>query len=214
MQGLGAHRYIHGSPAEHKVHSVQFLEFSEVENQDDYYSIRAGCIYTQDQRGVHVMYDEALRDLKELETELLLVASHYIEKEKGHKKGSESNTGQDWEWARAGVDRFAVLYDMWSWEAALLENKRQLLDSYLEAYQHVLDPEERFALAQVMADIMHRCPRFDLSLPYFIKAYQDECTCPRPHLQLVRGVLKSITCEKKMENMAGSENNLFLSSWV
>lgn len=56
-----------------------------MENQDDYYSIRAGYIYTQDQRGVHVMYDEALRDLKELETELLLVASHYIEKEKGQK---------------------------------------------------------------------------------------------------------------------------------
>nr|XP_019590619.1 PREDICTED: transmembrane protein FLJ37396 isoform X2 [Rhinolophus sinicus] len=189
LQGLGAHHYIHGSPAEHKVHSVQFLEFSEVENQDDYYSIRAGYIYTQDQQGVHVMYDEALRDLKELETELLLVASHYIEKEKGHKKGSKSNTGQDWGWAHAGVDRFAVLYDMWSWEAALLEDKRQLLDSYFEAYQHVLDSEERFALAQVMADIMHRCPRFDLSHPYFIKAYQDECTCLRLHLQLVRGII-------------------------
>lgn len=85
----------------------------------------------------------------------------------------------------------------------------QLLDSYFEAYQHVLDPEERFALAQVITDIMHRCPRFDLSHPYFIKAYQDECTCLRLHLQLVRGILnqhvstigfKNTTCEKRMEN--------------
>ncbi|XP_046532783.1 uncharacterized protein LOC124247491 isoform X5 [Equus quagga] len=189
LQGLGAHRYVHGTCAEHKVHSIQFMEFSEVENQDDYYSTGAGYIHTQDPQGVHVMYDEALSDLKELEMELLLVASHYIEKEKGHKEGSESSTGQDWGWAHAGVDRFAVLYDMWTWEAALLENKRQLLDSYFEAYQHVLDPEERFALAQVITDIMHRCPRFDLSHPYFIKAYQDECTCLRLHLQLVRGIL-------------------------
>lgn len=65
----------------------------------------------------------------------------------------------------------------------------QLLDSYFEAYQHVLDPEERFALAQVITDIMHRGPRFDLSHPYFIKAYQDECACLRLHLQLVRGIL-------------------------
>lgn len=70
----------------------------------------------------------------------------------------------------------------------------------------MLDPEERFALAQVMADIMHRRPRFDLSHPYFIKAYQDEGIVLRLHLQLVRGILnqhvstvglKNITCEKR-----------------
>uniref|UniRef100_H0XDD0 Uncharacterized protein n=1 Tax=Otolemur garnettii TaxID=30611 RepID=H0XDD0_OTOGA len=172
-----------------QVHSVQFMEFSEVENQDDFYSVGAGCVHTQDQQGVYVMYQEALRDLTELEAELLLVASHYIEKDKGHRKGSESKSGQDRGWAHADVDRFAVLCDMWTWEAALLENKRQLLDSYFEAYQHTLDPEERSALAQVMTDIMHRRPRFDLSHPYFIKAYQDECACLRLHLQLARGVL-------------------------
>ncbi|ELW50092.1 Coiled-coil domain-containing protein 162 [Tupaia chinensis] len=172
-----------------QVHSVQFMEFSEVENQDDYYSTAAGFVHTQDQQGVHIMYDEALSDLKEREAELLLVASHYIEKEKGHKEDSESKPGQVRGWAHPGVDRFAVLFDVWTWEAALLENKRQLLDSYFEAYQHTLDPEERFALGQVMTDIMHRTPRFDLDHPYFIKAYQDECTCLRIHLQLVRGIL-------------------------
>ncbi|XP_027630930.1 uncharacterized protein CCDC162P [Tupaia chinensis] len=190
LQGLGAHHYyVHATPAKHKVHSVQFMEFSEVENQDDYYSTAAGFVHTQDQQGVHIMYDEALSDLKEREAELLLVASHYIEKEKGHKEDSESKPGQVRGWAHPGVDRFAVLFDVWTWEAALLENKRQLLDSYFEAYQHTLDPEERFALGQVMTDIMHRTPRFDLDHPYFIKAYQDECTCLRIHLQLVRGIL-------------------------
>ncbi|XP_047413840.1 uncharacterized protein LOC124988397 isoform X2 [Sciurus carolinensis] len=189
LQGLGAHYYVHGTPAEHKVHSVQFMEFSDVENEDDLYSTEAGCIHTQDQQGVRVMYDEALRDLEELEAELLLVASHYIEKEKGHKEGSKSKSGQDWGWTHARVDRFAVLYDIWTWEAAVLENKCQLLDSYFEAYQHTLDPEERFALGQVITDIMHRRPKFDLSHPYFIKAYQDECVCLRLHLQLVKGIL-------------------------
>ncbi|XP_045400100.1 uncharacterized protein LOC123633144 isoform X4 [Lemur catta] len=189
LHGLGSGHYIHGTPAEHKVHSVQFMEFSEVENQDDSYSTGGGCVHTQDQQGVRVMYEAALSDLKELEAELLLVASCYIEKEKGHREGGGSKRGQDGGWAHAGVDRFAVLYDVWTWEAALLENKRQLLDSYYEAYQHTLDPEQRFALAQVMTDIMHRRPRFDLSHPYFIKAYQDECTCLRLHLQLVRGIL-------------------------
>lgn len=70
------------------------MEFSEVENQDDYYSTEAGYVHTQDQQGVYVMYDEALSDLKELETELLLVASHYIEKEKGQKSDLKKSTNQ------------------------------------------------------------------------------------------------------------------------
>ncbi|XP_060987791.1 uncharacterized protein LOC133048187 [Dama dama] len=186
-----------GSP-DSWVQSIQFMEFSEVENQDDYYSMDAGYIHTQDHQGVYVMYDEALSDLKDLETELLLVASHYIEREKGHKEGSKSHIDKDWGWTHAGVDRFAVLYDMWTWEAAHLESKRQLLDSYFEAYQHALDPEERFALAQVITDIMHRCPRFDFSHPYFIKAYREECTCLRLHLQLVRGILNQhIECQRE-----------------
>nr|XP_045011483.1 uncharacterized protein LOC101610720 [Jaculus jaculus] len=189
LQGLGAHQYVHRTPAEQKVHSIQFMESSEVESQDDHYSTEGGCVHTQDQHGVYVIYDVALQDLKELEAELLLVASHYIEKEKGHKEDSKSQRSPHWGWAHARVDRFAVLYDMWTWEAALFEHKQELLDSYFEAYQHTLDTEERFTLAQVMTDIMHRRPKFDLSHPYFVKAYQDECTCLRLHLQLVRAIL-------------------------
>ncbi|XP_075800920.1 uncharacterized protein LOC142833419 [Microtus pennsylvanicus] len=189
LQGLGDHHYVHGTPAEHKVHSVQFLEFSEAENQDDFHSTQAGCVHTQDQFGLYVMYDIALRDLEELESELLLIASHYIEKEKRHREDSQSQSSQRWGWAHASVDRFAVLYDLWTWEANLLESKRQLLDSYFEAYQHTLDTEQRFALAQAMTDIMHRRPKFDPSCSYFTKAYQDDCTCLRLHQQLVRGIL-------------------------
>nr|KAF6462282.1 hypothetical protein HJG59_011318 [Molossus molossus] len=112
LQGLGAHHYVHGTPAEHKVRSTQFTEFSTLEDQDDYYSMDGGCVHTQDQQGVRVMYDGALSDLEDLEAELQLVASHYIEKEKGHQEGSESSPGRVWEWAHAGVDRFAVPYDV------------------------------------------------------------------------------------------------------
>lgn len=77
-----------------QVHSIQFMEFSEVENQDDYYSTGAGYIHTQDPQGVHVMYDKALSDLKELEMDLLLVASHYIEKEKGQRSDLKKSTSQ------------------------------------------------------------------------------------------------------------------------
>lgn len=69
-----------------QVHNIQFLEFSEAENQDDFHSTQAGCVHTQDQFGAYVVYDIALQDLKELESELLFIASHYIEKEKSKER--------------------------------------------------------------------------------------------------------------------------------
>ncbi|XP_074043407.1 uncharacterized protein LOC141487779 isoform X2 [Macrotis lagotis] len=186
--GLGSHHYVHYTPADYKVQSTQFMEFSEVENQDDFYTVEDGYIHVQDQQGAYVMYDCALHDLEELESQLLLLVSHYIEREKRYKRGSESRDSSLPAWAHANVDRFAILFDIWTWEATLLEKKRQLLDSYFEAYQHVFDQEERTALAQVMTDIMHHRPRFDFSHPYFEETYRDECINLRLHLQLVRDI--------------------------
>lgn len=44
----------------------------------------------------------------------------------GHREDSQSQSSQRWGWAHASVDRFAVLYDLWTWEANLLEGKRQV----------------------------------------------------------------------------------------
>ncbi|XP_051852685.1 uncharacterized protein LOC127561517 [Antechinus flavipes] len=203
-----------------EVQSTQFMEFSEVENQDDFYTLGAGYIHVQDQQGAYVMYDCALRDLEELESQLLLIVSHYIEKEKSHKRGNESRSSSLPEWAHASVDRFAVLFDVWTWEATFLENKRQLLDSYFEAYQHVFDQEERTALAQVITDIMHHRPRFDFSHPYFENAYRAECINLRLHLQLVRDIVNrhvSRTCLVNNNQRGRGEvslvNGLFYS-WI
>lgn len=70
----------------------------------------------------------------------------------------------------------------------------QLLDVYLEVYQHALDPEERFALAQAITDIMHKHPRFDLELEYFVNVYKDECICLQLHLQLLRDIVNQQVC--------------------
>lgn len=58
------------------------MEFADVENHDDFHTREDGYIHTQDQHGTYIIYDVALKDLKELESQLLLVASQYIEKDK------------------------------------------------------------------------------------------------------------------------------------
>ncbi|XP_066849266.1 uncharacterized protein [Anser cygnoides] len=187
--GLRSQPYIHYTPADYKVHSAQFMEFAEVENHDDFHTREDGYIHTQDQRGAYIIYDVALEDLKELENQMLLVASQYIEKDKSNVTCGKYGGSKILGWAHASVDRFAVLLDLWTCETALLEKKCQLLDVYFEAYQHALDPEERFALAQAITDIMHKHPRFDLKLEYFVNTYKDECICLQLHHQLLRDIV-------------------------
>ncbi|XP_069830917.1 uncharacterized protein [Dendropsophus ebraccatus] len=190
--GLGSHQYMYQTPADLQVDGAQFMEFSEVENHNDFYTVEDGIVHTQDQRGAFVMYDVALKDLQQLQDELLLLTTLYIENDRSFKLSKKEVNGTNLsDWAHVNVDRFALLLELWTWEYALLENKQQLVDSYFEAYQHTLDPGERFALAQVITDIMFRRPRFDIGSKYFLEAYTDECQCLRLHLQLVRDVLKS-----------------------
>ncbi|GFS24937.1 coiled-coil domain-containing protein 162-like, partial [Elysia marginata] len=87
------------------------------------------------------------------------------------------------------VDRFGVLMDAWTHEAAFLECKRELIDCYYEAYQHVCDRDERRRLAQVVTDIMHQRPRLDLDSDYLVKLYRAECSVLRQHTRLVKAVL-------------------------
>ncbi|KAK6489965.1 hypothetical protein HHUSO_G6922 [Huso huso] len=203
--GLGSHQYLHNTPADYKVHSAEFMEFPEVENYDDFYTTEDSYIHTQDQRGVYIMYDEAVKDLQELENVLLLVASQYIEKDKGHKANRQSHSSACLQapgtnlnvWAHVDVDRFAVLLELWTCEVAFLKNKQQLLDCYFEAYQHVLDHEERFALAQVITDIMHKRPRLEISSQYFVTAYEEECVCLQYHQQLIRDILNKQIDEQR-----------------
>ncbi|XP_053568078.1 uncharacterized protein LOC128657700 [Bombina bombina] len=176
------------------VQSAQFMEFSEVENHTDFYMMEDGIIHTQDQRGAFIMYDIALTDLQELQEQILLMTTHLIEED----KSNESSNMDLSDWAHVRVDRFAVILDLWTWESALLENKQQLVEGYYEAYQHVLDPEERFALAQVITDIMFRRPLFDIGSKDFLNAYRDECQCLRLHIQLVTNVINSqIECQRE-----------------
>lgn len=71
-----------------KVHCTEFIEFPEVENLCDYYSTEGQYIHVQDQRGLYIVYDAALMDLKELENTLLLIASHCISKNRGQNRMS------------------------------------------------------------------------------------------------------------------------------
>ncbi|XP_074517834.1 coiled-coil domain-containing protein 162-like [Sebastes fasciatus] len=191
--GLGSHQYSHNTPVDCKVHCSEFMEFAEVENLHDFYSAEERFVHTQDQRGFYIVYDAALKDLEELEDELLLVGSRFIQrdtiKKMGNAETAATSTADIHTRARTDVDRVAVLLDLWTCETEFLESKVQLLNCYFEAYQHAAGTEERFALAQVITDIMHSRPQLDLNQDYFVQAYRAEISCLRSHQQLIRDIL-------------------------
>ncbi|TKS86998.1 Coiled-coil domain-containing protein 162 [Collichthys lucidus] len=186
--GLGSMQYSHNTPVDCKVRCSEFMEFAEVENLHDFYSSEGRFVHTQDQRGFYIVYDAALKDLEELENELLLVGSHFIQRNRMKKSGR--GTG-----VTAGVhsgsdfDRVALLLDLWTCETEFLESKVQLLNCYYEAYQHAAGTEERCALARVITDIMHSRPQLDLNQDYFVQVYRAEIGCLRSHQQLIKNIL-------------------------
>lgn len=106
-----------------QVHCSEFMQFAEVENLHDFYSVEGRFVHTQDQRGFYVVYDVALQDLEELEKQILLVGSRFIQRNTVKKmRGTEAAD------VRAGseVDRVAVLLDLWTCETEFLESKVQV----------------------------------------------------------------------------------------
>lgn len=65
----------------------------------------------------------------------------------------------------------------------------QLLDCYMEAYQHVINHEERSDLANIMYSVMKKRPRFDFEADYFLKSYRMESLCLRMQAKLVKEVM-------------------------
>lgn len=43
---------------------TEFMQFSELDNHDDFYSTDEGRIHVQDQRGLYVVYASAVEDQK------------------------------------------------------------------------------------------------------------------------------------------------------
>ncbi|KAM3594364.1 uncharacterized protein V6R79_006445 [Siganus canaliculatus] len=195
MGGLGSLQFSQNTPVDCTVQCSEFMDFAEVENLHDFYSADGRFVHTQDQKGFYVVYDAALKDLEELEDELLLVGSVFIQRNtikemrKSEDVSASGATADVDSWAGTDVDRFAVLLDLWTCETEFLEGKVQLLNCYYEAYQHTAGTEERFTLASVMTDIMHCRPHLDLNLDYFVQTYKAEIHCLHNHQQLIRDIL-------------------------
>ena len=64
-RNLGNHAYMHNTPKHFRISQADFMQYGEIENHDDFYSVdETGFVHVQDHRGYFVVYDVALDDLK------------------------------------------------------------------------------------------------------------------------------------------------------
>lgn len=80
--------------------------------------------------------------------------------------------------------------DKWS-NLELVLSHCQLIDVYMEAYQHVLSRESRRHLAQIMVNLMYQRPRIELSSSYFVLAYRYECAILRLKTSIMKYCLNT-----------------------
>nr|CAH8857122.1 unnamed protein product [Trichobilharzia regenti] len=197
---LNAHGYLFNTPHEFKIKEIEFMQFADIENHDDFYYHEEERIHVRDQIGYWIVYDCALDDFRDLERDILLIATSFIQKDRAvssssnvkRKPSASSSRKEDFDialYAHREVDRFGVLYDIWSNETAFQEAKKSLMDIYLEAYNHVISRESRRRLAQMMTDLMFKRPRIDFSENYFVKAYRYECAILRQRTEVMRSIL-------------------------
>ena len=210
---LGYHAYMFNTPKDFRMSESEFMEFAEIENHDDFYSLdEKDYVHVQDQRGFYIMYDEAVNDLKKLESELHIISSYYIAKDKetsvnltgkqgvdnarrrasSTSRQNSTNSVQDINlaaYSHQNVDRFAVLLDIWTNQANFLEMKKNLLEIYFEVYQNVFDKYEKRNLAQIITNIIHQRVRFDLEANYFTLSYRMEVSCLSKQSRILKLVL-------------------------
>lgn len=47
-----------------RLNESEFVEFADIDNHDDFFTIDDGRIHVQDQRGYYIVYDSAVKDLE------------------------------------------------------------------------------------------------------------------------------------------------------
>ena len=48
----------------YRISESEFIEYGDVENHDDFYTVDEGRVHVQDQRGYYIMYDSTVDDFK------------------------------------------------------------------------------------------------------------------------------------------------------
>eukprot|EP00002_Diphylleia_rotans_P002201 TRINITY_DN1137_c0_g1_i1.p1 TRINITY_DN1137_c0_g1~~TRINITY_DN1137_c0_g1_i1.p1 ORF type:complete len:2066 (-),score=432.43 TRINITY_DN1137_c0_g1_i1:1174-7371(-) len=155
-------------------------------NREDSYVIdsEGQFVIVRDFADIPVMYDGAISDMRNLQTELLQIGTFFV-----NKKKDSMNTFV--------IDSAAVVSDLLESECWFIETKKKIMDCYLEIYEHTCDVNEMESLAQRMIDLMALRPAIDSSALYFMESYAAEIVCMEFQFKLLRQMISGQILEER-----------------
>jgi hypothetical protein len=89
------------------------------------------------------------------------------------------------------VDRCQVLQDLYWNELQFQEQKKQMIESYLEIYEHILDPKEQRRVSQLIINFISLRPLLDFEDPYFIHSYTSQIKVLELEWKLLRDLIST-----------------------
>ncbi|KAJ3033499.1 hypothetical protein HDV00_006315 [Rhizophlyctis rosea] len=152
---------------------------------EDTRQIIDGWITVRDFKGTSVIYDAAITDLQHLETNLLKLATIYINnKAGGHEHVSISYMDglrfrlaerrtefQDATFLNPTLDRAQLLLELYEAEVKFQFARMELVNVYLEVFEHTSDVQSIDKIAQIITNEMYLRPHMDFEAPYFSRDY-------------------------------------------
>ncbi|KAJ3415446.1 hypothetical protein HDV05_004888 [Chytridiales sp. JEL 0842] len=157
-----------------------FLDVTE-----DIRLIKNGRVTIQDSLGVSIIYDVAIQDLKNLEKQLIKLATVYINKGPNGREPMSSSYMDDLRfkladrrtdlkdctYLNATADRSQILLELYSAEVKFQYAKIDAINAYMEVFENTRDLKNIEHLSQVITNLIHLRPYFDLESEYFSRDY-------------------------------------------
>ncbi|GAB1600133.1 hypothetical protein Ahia01_000290800, partial [Argonauta hians] len=217
--GLNDNESFYNTPADAKIAETNFIEHCNIENIEDFYEINGDNIYVQDQEGYNIIYDIAVDDFKKLEEDLLILGSLYIDSDKCFRRNFKFRKSESFklpdnfkipDYSQMHVDRYGILFDLWTQEAAFQKCKRNLIRCYFEAYINVFDRDLKQLLAQIIINIIYQRPRHVFQDDYyFIQLYYSECINLQLKIDLIQTILNQMIKDDRAYTEKCCQSNLF-----
>ncbi|KAJ3393732.1 hypothetical protein HDU84_001139 [Entophlyctis sp. JEL0112] len=136
-------------------------------------------VTVKDHRGIEIIYDSypdsALNDLKLLESEILRIATIYINNGSQGKTSTDASFFDDLILTRdkkSEIKDFTFLNPLVDRSQLLLEIfDSEVVNGFLEIYEHITSFSDIKTCCQMIVNIIHSRPSFDFASPYFTRSY-------------------------------------------
>ncbi|KAJ3313302.1 hypothetical protein HDV04_002286 [Boothiomyces sp. JEL0838] len=162
----------------------EFFELKQNEDlvAEDIRVMHDNKIYITDKKGIHFIYDVALKDLEAFEDEMLKVLTQYINCPESVIDPMNPN-----------LDRVQFMLEYYEAYHEYHYAKIQTINCYLEAFENTVTVKKSKEIAQIIANILYSKPIFDFEAKNFHKSLITAKQSLLMHTRILEGAITQLS---------------------